>query len=137
MRAQLPSQPAASPDAARLRSWLKRHYSEEGTDHVRPFLAPFKWLNTHIGGLGNAPGAEVPHEHYVSGLPAPEWEARVAAGAQRHLRIFRQPNVDPSQSLVRDTRPIREQLLHKGDPAEHRHPRDAPLLYHPHPPQHA
>jgi hypothetical protein len=101
------------------------------------FLAPFKWLNTHLGGLGNAPGAEVPHEHTVSGLPEPEWEKLVAERAQRHLRVFRQPNVDPSQSLVRDTRPIREQLLHKGDPAENRHLRDAEILYRPHPPAHA
>ena len=102
--------------------------------------------------MGNAPGAEVPHEHYVAGMPEAEWEKRVEAGAKRHLRLLRQPNVDPANSLVRDTRPIwqqvrrsvcfaerstyssaRPQLLHRGDPAEHRHPHDAKLLYHPHP----
>ena len=112
------------------RRWLKKHYYEDGTDHVRPvrvlfaeprclvvvadsarqFLLPFKWLNTHLGGLGNAPGAEVPHEHYVSGVPEAEWEQRVSAGAKRHLRLLRQPNVDPADSLVRDTRPIWQQV---------------------------
>ncbi len=74
----------------------------------------------------------MPHTHTVAGVPEAQWAAAVAAGAQRHLRMFRQPNVDPADSLVRDTRPVWEQLAHKGHPAEHRHPRDAPLLYRPH-----
>ena len=78
--------------------------------HTPQFLLPFKWLNTHLGGLGNAPGAEVPHEHYVAGMPEAEWEKRVEAGAKRHLRLLRQPNVDPADSLVRDTRPIWQQV---------------------------
>ncbi len=85
-----------------------------------------------MGGLGTAPGAEVPHAHTVAGLPEDAYERRVEEGAQRHLRIFRQPNVDPAASQVRDTRPVLEQMLHKGDPAEHRHLKDEPLLYRPH-----
>ena len=54
------------------RSWLKRHYSEEGTDHVRPFLFPFKMLSANVGGLGNAPGAEVPQRE----LHVAEWKPR-------------------------------------------------------------
>jgi hypothetical protein len=78
------------------------------------FLLPFKWLNTHIGGLGNAPGAEVPHEHFVAGMPEEEWEKRVEEGAKRHLRLLRQPNVDPADSLIRDTRPIWQQARSSG-----------------------
>lgn len=70
--------------------------------------------------------------HRVSGMPAAEWEKLVEEGARRHLRMLRQPNVDPADSLVRDTRPIWRQMLGLGDPAEKRKPHDAKLLYVPH-----
>jgi hypothetical protein len=102
------------------------------------FLAPFTWLNTHWGGPAGAPpapgaAAAAPHAHTVAGLPAEAYErAAEEEGHKRHVRLFRQPNVDPAESLVRDTRPILQQMRHKGHKGEGRHPADEPLLYHPH-----
>ncbi len=115
-----------------LRSFLAKHYYPHGADRVEPFLLPFKHLNERFGGASGPSYDQVPHEHTVAGMPERAW-ADFVAGAKRHLRLLRQPNVDPADSLVRDTRPLKEQLMHVGTPDEHRHPKDAALLYHPRP----
>ena len=121
-----------------LRQYLRNHYYPNGPDAVAPYLLPFKHMNqlmaTPPGEAKLTPATEAgiePHAHTVAGMPEEAWHTWHLASGRRHWRLFRQPNVDPDNSLVRDTRPIVEQLLHKGTPQEHQHLHDPELIYHP------
>lgn len=120
-----------------LRKWLRKHYYPNGPDAVEPYLLPFKVMNklmaTPSGDATLTPPTKagmLPHEHTVSGMSMAAWHDFLAHG-ERHWRLFRQPNVDPEDSLVRDTRPWVEQVMHRGSPDENRHLHDPQLIYHP------
>ena len=122
-----------------LRQYLRRHYYPHGPDSVAPYLLPFKRMNLLMasppGDAKLTPATQAgiaDHVHTVAEMSEDAWRSFLASG-RRHWRLFRQPNVDPENSLVRDTRPIVEQLLHKGTPDEHQHLHDPDLIYHPKP----
>lgn len=157
-----------------LRRWLKKHYSEEGTDHVRPVRA---WLQcdtcllylTHLARFSfccHSSGSTPTWAAWATRLvlrcrTSTSWAAclrmsgrsawrrapsatcaccasrtwtrrtassatRAPSGSRRVLAVLLASKPPWSQSRAL-------QLLHRGDPAEHRHPHDANLLYHPHP----
>ena len=119
-----------------LRQWLRRHYYTSGPDSFQPHVLPFmtKLMTTPKDDASSTAGTQAgipPHQHTVAGMSMDAWRAFQAISGRRHWRIFRQPNVDPEDSLVRDTRPLMEQILHRGSPKEHRHLHDPALIYHP------